>query len=81
MYFPQSSRNFNFTQISTQVGLHGYYSSIIGRQAGVEQVLKHILCDLDASLAMLHKLSEIQGKGYPVLANLTEGPNENPLRT
>lgn len=48
------------------------YGSIVGGQAGVEQVLKHTLADLDNTLGLAGYtcLSEIQGKGEAVIAKL-----------
>jgi len=55
------------------VGRPWLYGSIIAGQAGVEQVLKHTLADLDATLGLAGyaELSQIQGKGEEVLARLT----------
>lgn len=48
------------------------YGSILGGQAGVEQVIKHTLADLDTNLALsgYKNLGEIQGKGEEVLMKL-----------
>jgi len=48
------------------------YGSIIAGQAGVEQVLKHTLADLDNNLGLagFTKLSEVQGKGEEILAKI-----------
>lgn len=48
------------------------YGSIVGGQAGVEQVLRHTLADLDNTLGLagFTNLSEIQGKGEEVLVKL-----------
>jgi len=48
------------------------YGSIVAGQAGVEQVLKHTLADLDNTLGLagFTKLSEIQGKGEEILAKI-----------
>ncbi|KIM43077.1 hypothetical protein M413DRAFT_395561 [Hebeloma cylindrosporum] len=49
------------------------YGSIVGGQAGVEQVLRHTLADLDNTLGLagFTNLSEIQGKGEDVIVKLT----------
>ncbi|KAF8158432.1 oxidoreductase [Crassisporium funariophilum] len=49
------------------------YGSIVGGQAGVEQVLRHTLADLDNTLGLagFTSLSEIQGKGEEILVRLT----------
>jgi len=49
------------------------YGSIVGGQAGVEQVLRHTLADLDNTLGLagFTSLSEIQGKGEEVIVKLT----------
>lgn len=48
------------------------YGSIVGGQAGVEQVLRHTLADLDNTLGLagFTNLSEIQGRGEEVLVKL-----------
>ena len=48
------------------------YGSIIAGQAGVEQVLRHTLADLDNTLGLagFTKLSEVQGKGEEILAKM-----------
>ena len=48
------------------------YGSIIAGQAGVEQVLRHTLADLDNTLGLagFTKLSDIQGKGEEILAKI-----------
>jgi len=48
------------------------YGSIIAGQAGVEQVLRHTLADLDNTLGLagFTKLSEVQGKGEEILAKI-----------
>lgn len=54
------------------IGRPWLYGSIVGGQAGVEQVLKHTLADLDCTLGLAGYtcLSEIQGKGEAVIAKL-----------
>jgi len=49
------------------------YGSIVAGQAGVEQVLKYTLADLDNTLGLsgFTKLSEVQGKGEEILAKIT----------
>jgi lactate 2-monooxygenase len=51
------------------VGRPWLYGSIVAGQAGVEQVLKHTLADLDNTLGLVGftKLSEVQGKGKEIL--------------
>ncbi|KAH6912588.1 oxidoreductase [Coprinopsis sp. MPI-PUGE-AT-0042] len=48
------------------------YGSVLGGQAGVEQVIRHTLADLDTSLGLAgyKNLSEIQGKADVVLTKL-----------
>lgn len=48
------------------------YGSIVEGQAGVEQVLKHTLGDLDTTLGLagFTSLSEVQGKGEEILAKI-----------
>jgi len=48
------------------------YGSVVGGQAGVEQVLKHTLADLDTNLGLsgYTSLKDIQGKGEEVLVRL-----------
>ena len=48
------------------------YGSILGGQAGVEQVIKHTLADLDTNLSLsgYKNLDEIQGRGEEVLMKL-----------
>lgn len=55
-----------------QVGRPWLYGSVIAGQAGVEQVLKHTLADLDNTLGLagFTKLSEVQGKGEEILARI-----------
>ncbi|EDR13677.1 uncharacterized protein LACBIDRAFT_230911, partial [Laccaria bicolor S238N-H82] len=54
------------------IGRPWLYGSIVGGQAGVEQVLKHTLADLDNTLGLAGYtcLREIQGKGEAVIAKL-----------
>ncbi|KAF8964275.1 oxidoreductase [Flammula alnicola] len=49
------------------------YGSIVGGQAGVEQVLRHTLADLDNTLGLagFASIKEIQGKGEEVIVKLT----------
>ncbi|KAF5315223.1 hypothetical protein D9619_007250 [Psilocybe cf. subviscida] len=49
------------------------YGSIIAGQAGVEQVLRHTLADLDTTLGLAGYtcIADVQGKGEEVLARLT----------
>jgi len=58
--------------IPNSVGRPWLYGSIVGGQAGVEQVLRHTLADLDSTLGLagFTNLSEIQGKGEEVLVKL-----------
>ena len=60
------------TCIHTKVGRPWLYGSIIAGQAGVEQVLKHTLADLDNTLGLagFTKLSEVQGKGEEILTKI-----------
>ena len=73
--FPPSgafrSNAFNLN-IEIQVGRPWLYGSIIAGQAGVEQVLRHTLADLDNTLGLagFTKLSEVQGKGEEILAKM-----------
>jgi len=48
------------------------YGGIVAGQAGIEQVLKHTLADLDTTLGLsgFKSLSEIQGKGEEVLVEV-----------
>jgi len=48
------------------------YGSVVAGQAGVEQVLKYTLADLDNTLGLagFTKLSDIQGKGDEILAKI-----------
>jgi len=48
------------------------YGSVLAGQAGVEQVLRHTLADLDSTLGLagFTKLSEVQGKGEEILAKI-----------
>jgi len=54
------------------VGRPWLYGSIVGGQAGVEQVLRHTLADLDNTLGLAgyKSLADIQGKGEEVLMRL-----------
>ncbi|KAF9478206.1 oxidoreductase [Pholiota conissans] len=56
-----------------KVGRPWVYGSVVGGQAGVEQVIRHTLADLDNTLALAgyRSLSDIQGKGEDVLMRLT----------
>ncbi|KAH9480377.1 putative lactate 2-monooxygenase PB1A11.03 [Psilocybe cubensis] len=49
------------------------YGSILAGQAGVEQVIRHTLADLDTSLGLAgyRNLAEIQGKGEEVIMKIT----------
>lgn len=55
-----------------QVGRPWLYGSVVAGQAGVEQVLKYTLADLDNTLGLagFTKLSDIQGKGDEILAKI-----------
>lgn len=54
------------------VGRPWVYGAVIAGQAGVEQVIKHTLADLDVTLGLAgyHSLSDIQGKGDAVLTKV-----------
>lgn len=60
------------TTACSTVGRPIVYGSVLGGQAGVEQVIKHTLADLDTSLGLAgyKSLSEIQGKADVVLTKL-----------
>lgn len=55
------------------VGRPWVYGSVVGGQAGVEQVIRHTLADLDITLALAgyQSLKDIQGKGEEVLMRLS----------
>jgi lactate 2-monooxygenase len=57
----------------TTVGRPWVYGSVVGGQAGVEQVIRHTLADLDITLALsgYQSLKDIQGKGEEVLMRLS----------
>ena len=48
------------------------YGNVLGGQAGIEQVVKHTLADLDTNLGLAgyNSLSEIQGRAEEVLTKL-----------
>lgn len=48
------------------------YGGIVGGQAGIEQVLRHTLADLDGTLGLsgFASLNEIQGKGDEVVVEV-----------
>jgi len=48
------------------------YGSVVGGQAGVEQVLRHTLADLDNTLGLsgFTNLSQVQGKGEEILVKI-----------
>jgi isopentenyl diphosphate isomerase/L-lactate dehydrogenase-like FMN-dependent dehydrogenase len=54
------------------VGRPWLYGGIVAGQAGIEQVLKHTLADLDTTLGLsgYTSLSEIQGKGEEVVVKV-----------
>ena len=58
--------------MSFTVGRPWLYGLMAGGQAGVEQVLKHTLADLDSnlSLAGYKSLGDIQGQGEDVVVKL-----------
>jgi isopentenyl diphosphate isomerase/L-lactate dehydrogenase-like FMN-dependent dehydrogenase len=54
------------------VGRPYVYGNVLGGQAGVEQVIKHTLADLDTNLGLsgYKNLAEIQGRADEVLMRL-----------
>jgi len=57
------------------VGRPWLYGSIVAGQAGVEQVIRHTLADLDSTLGLsgYPTLDEIRGKYERVLKYMPEG--------
>lgn len=55
-----------------QVGRPWLYGMTVGGQAGVEQVLKHTLADVDTTLGLIGRasLKDVQGKGEEVIMKL-----------
>ena len=58
--------------LQSLVGRPWLYGSIVGGQAGVEQVIKHTLADLDSTLGLAgyRSLDEIRGKADQVLMRI-----------
>ena len=67
-----SPRSLNYVCL---VGRPWLYGSIVAGQAGIEQVIRHTLADLDGTLGLsgYSTLDEIRGKYQQVLKHMTEG--------